>query len=174
MNKSHASWFFSATHPLPGRTTAYPAEAGHQLASQSHALRMHPAHSQIRGRRADMGSLVEQRQRCRRTRRRVQMGAGAAFDISPEIAVSTLHEIERKVNNKPRYECRIPEGKRKRTSKKLSPALCTSTNSSSEPGVRMGSGASCVSCILDGWAYSEMTNAFIEMVDALTVRGGDN
>jgi len=68
--------------------------------------------------------------------------------------------------DKSRCKCRILGGKRKRTSKKLSPAPCTSISRSSEPGVKMGSGASGVSCILDGCAYSEMTNAFIEVVGA--------
>jgi hypothetical protein len=48
-----------------------------------------------------------------------------------------------------------------RTSKKLSPALCTSIRSSSEPGFGTGSGASRVSWILDGCAYSVTTRAFI-------------
>lgn len=58
---------------------------------------------------------------------------------------------------------RLKEGGRvsRRTSKKLSPALCTSIRSSSEPGVGTGSGASCVSWSLDGCAYSVMTSAFI-------------
>ena len=49
----------------------------------------------------------------------------------------------------------------RRTSKKFSPALCTSIRSSSEPGVGTGSGASYVSWSLDGCAYSVMTSAFI-------------
>ena len=47
------------------------------------------------------------------------------------------------------------------TSKKLIPALCTLIRSSSEPGAGTGTGASGMSGILDGCAYSEMTSAFI-------------
>lgn len=56
------------------------------------------------------------------------------------------------------------------TSKKLSPALCTLIRSSSEPGVGTGTGASRVSGILDGWAYSEMTSAFINGSEITCVR----
>ena len=57
------------------------------------------------------------------------------------------------------YRGRVEE---RRTSKKLSPALYTLIRSSSEPGVKTGSGASHVSWSLDGCAYSLMTNAFID------------
>jgi len=45
--------------------------------------------------------------------------------------------------------------------KKFSPALYTSMSKLSESFSRTGSGASSVSGILEWWAYSEITNAFI-------------
>ena len=95
------------------------------------------------------------------------MGAAAASGTFLALAISITHARGVSGQGKRRSEA----GGRDATSKKLSPALCTSIRSSSEPCFGTGSGASRVSWSLDGCAYSVMTSAFINGSERLRACG---